>query len=106
VVYKVRRGDNLTAIAKKYGVTVADLRKWNNISGSRINAGQNLTIYTNGSGSSNTGSRQITHIVRRGDNLTTIARRYGVSVNNIKEWNNLRSNKILVGQRLKIHTSS
>jgi membrane-bound lytic murein transglycosylase D len=99
VVYKVRRGDNLTEIARKYGVSVANLRSWNNICGSRIQVGQRLTIHTNGGGSSVT-----THKVRRGDNLTEIARRYGVSVSDIRKWNNLRSNKILVGQRLKIHS--
>lgn len=41
--------------------------------------------------------------VRRGDNLSTIARRHGVTVNQLKQWNKLRSNNLSVGQRLKIH---
>ena len=43
-----------------------------------------------------------TYIVRRGDNLTEISHRYGVSINDIKDWNDLRSGKIIVGQKLRV----
>jgi membrane-bound lytic murein transglycosylase D len=48
------------------------------------------------------GGGTVTHKVKRGDLLTTIARKYGVSVNDIKKWNNLKGNKIMAGQKLKI----
>ena len=95
VTHRVRRGDTLSEIADQYNVTVSQLRQWNNIRGSNIRIDQRLTIY------SSQGQPQ-EHMVRRGDTLIEIAQQYGVSVANIKDWNNLRSNTIRVGQRLKI----
>lgn len=45
IVYRVKRGDNLTRIARSHGVTVNQLRQWNNIRGSHIRIGQRLTIH-------------------------------------------------------------
>ena len=102
VTYRVRRGDNLNNIAKKYGVSVSDIQGWNNLRGTRINAGQRLTIYTNG-GSSSSESRVVTYRVRRGDTLGKIASRYGVTVSKLQQWNSLSSSRIRAGQRLKIY---
>lgn len=99
--HKVRSGDNLTEIARRYGVTVANLRAWNNLSSNTIRPGQTLKV--SGSSSSRTAAaRTQTYRVRSGDSLTAIARKYGVTVTQIKQWNNLRSNTIVPGQRLKI----
>ncbi|HET6569486.1 MAG TPA: LysM peptidoglycan-binding domain-containing protein [Rhodothermales bacterium] len=103
IVYKVRRGDNLTEISRRYGVSISDIKGWNNLSRNTIRIGERLTIYPNGGGSSS-GSKLIVHRVRRGDTLTELARRYGVSISQIKEWNDLRTSTIRVGQRLKIRT--
>jgi len=54
-----------------------------------------LTIYSSQ-------GQPLDHVVRRGDTLIGIAQQYGVSVANVKAWNNLRSNTIRIGQRLKI----
>lgn len=105
IVYTVRRGDNLTNIARKYGVTLADLRKWNGISGSRIQAGQRLYLY-DGNPDAAEQPKSIEYRVRRGDTLSEIAGRHGVGVSDLRRWNNLRSNTIRVGQRLTIHSSS
>ena len=102
VVYRVRRGDTLGKIGQKYGVSVRDLQRWNNIRGTKIKSGQRLTIYSSGSAAPSQPER-IVYKVRRGDALSTIAQKYGVSVNSLKRWNNLRSSKIKVGQRLTIH---
>lgn len=93
--HRVERGDTLSEIADQYNVTVAQLRQWNNIRGSNIRVGQRLSVYTDQ-------GQPREHVVRRGDTLIEIAQQYGVSVANIKDWNNLRSNTIRVGQRLKI----
>ncbi len=97
VTHRVRRGDTLSEIASTYRVTVSQIRQWNNIRGSNIRIDQRLTIHppSNGSGPQD-------HVVRRGDTLIEIAQRYGVSIANIKGWNNLNSNTIRVGQILKI----
>lgn len=101
VVYTVRRGDNLTTIARKYGVSVAQVRSWNSLRSNTIHAGQKLTMYTNSDGPAQPST--LTHVVRRGETLSGLASRYGVSVANIRSWNNLRTNNIRVNQRLTIH---
>ncbi|WP_456425969.1 LysM peptidoglycan-binding domain-containing protein [Rhodocaloribacter sp.] len=104
VRYRVRRGDNLTEIARKYGVTVAALKRWNDLAGSRINAGQTLTIYPGGDTPS--GTTTTMHRVRRGENLTKIAKKYGVTVADLRRWNGLRGDHLRVGQRLKVKASA
>ncbi|MFQ5568704.1 MAG: LysM peptidoglycan-binding domain-containing protein [Rhodothermales bacterium] len=101
IVYKVRRGDTLGKIARKYGVTVSDLQRWNNISGTRIKSGQRLYLYSSGPASSQ--PDRIVYKVRRGDTLGKIAQKYSVSVRSLRTWNSLSSTKIKVGQRLTIH---
>jgi len=95
VTYRVKRGDTLSGIAAKYEVTVSQLRQWNNIRGSNIRIDQRVTIHTGQ-------SRVITHTVKSGDTLIEISQQYGVSVANIKDWNQLTSNTIRVGQQIKI----
>ncbi len=95
--YKVRRGDNLTSISKRTGVSLRDLRRLNRLSGSKIYIGQRLVI-----GNTSRSTSDTVYKVRRGDNLSRIAKKHGVTVGSIKLINELRSNKIFVGQRLKI----
>ena len=96
VTHTIKKGENLNIIAKKYGVSASDIKRWNKISNAnKIYAGQKLKIYTNK-------ATWITYTVKSGDNLSVIAQKYGVSVSDIKKWNNLKSTKIYVGQKLKI----
>ena len=95
ISHRVQRGDTLSEIADQYDVTVSQLRQWNDIRGSNIRIGQRLTIYSSQ-------GQPTEHVVRRGDTLIEIAQQYGVSVANIKDWNNLSSNTIRIGQRLKV----
>lgn len=100
----VQRGDTLTRISNRYGVSVPSIRKANNISGDLIQVGQKLTIpgsVTSGSNRSPTSY----HVVSRGDTLSGIAIRYGVTVSQIKRDNALRSDVIRVGQKLAISSS-
>ena len=58
-------------------------------------------------GKTNSGGKQPaatvkTHTVKKGETLSSISRKYGCSVNDLKKWNNLRSNTVKVGQKLKI----
>jgi membrane-bound lytic murein transglycosylase D len=96
VTHTIRKGENLNSIASKYGVSVSDIKRWNKISNAnKIYAGQKLKIYTKQ-------ATWTTYTVRSGDNLSKIAEKYGCSVSDIKQWNNLSSTKIYVGQKLKI----
>ncbi|HEX7070480.1 MAG TPA: LysM peptidoglycan-binding domain-containing protein, partial [Rhodothermales bacterium] len=97
--HRVRRGDTLGEIATRYGVTVAQIKSWNSLKSSTIVPGQRLKV----DGPSE-GMAQVTHRVRRGDSLGKIAKQYGVSVRQIKDWNGLRSNTIYPGQRLTINS--
>lgn len=97
--YRVRRGDHLTKIAKRFGVSVATIKRINALRSDQIYVGQVLEIMKSGR------KRPIYHKVRRGENLTEIARRYGVSVRKIKQANDLRRNRIYVGETLKIQSS-
>jgi len=99
VVYTVRRGDALSEIARKYGVSVADIKRWNNLSGNTIRVGQELVLYL----SEPVTPERVVYTVRRGDTLSEIAKRFGVSVTAIKRWNNLDDNTIQIGQRLTIY---
>lgn len=94
--YIVKRGDNLTKIAKMYGVTVSDLVKWNDIKNPNlIYPGQKILIKA---------PQAIWHKVVRGDNLTKIARAYGTTVSAILALNPgiKNPNLILVGQLIRV----
>ena len=103
IVYRVRGGDNLTDIARKYGVSVSDIRSWNSLRGSHIEVGQRLYLYESNPARTVSAEANIVYKVRRGDTLSEIARRHGVSMADIRRWNNLKSSTIRVGQRLTIH---
>ena len=103
--YKVKSGDYLGKIASRYGVTVSQLKKWNNLKSSNIKVGQVLYIYGSSSAAaaSSSGSSGAYYTVRSGDSLYTIAKLYpGVSAENIKKANGLTTNNIRPGQKLKI----
>ncbi len=94
--HTVRQGENLGLIARRYGTTVRQIMNANNLRSSRIYPGQKLSI---GGGDANP---RIVHTVKRGENLTRIAQRYGTTVRSIRNINNLRSSRIYPGQRLSI----
>lgn len=118
IKHKVRSGQTLSHIALKYGISVKNIKKWNNLRTSRINMGQRLHIYVGSSKSvaayakNNSSSKSletvptgkhISYIIRRGDTVGEIAESYGVSSSQLRRWNNLKNNKIVVGKKLKIY---
>lgn len=96
-IYAVKKGDNLSSIAKKHGTTVNNLVKMNDIKNPNlIYPGQKLKI--NG-----TTKRGKMHTVKKGDNLSTIAKRYNTTVNRLVRLNNIKNpNLIHPGQKIKI----
>lgn len=110
--YTVKSGDNLSAIAKKFKVDVDQLVKWNNIKNKdSISVGQVLIVSNNSNNSanqnSNSDSNKIVYTIKSGDNLSSIAKKYGVSLDQIKKWNNISNvNIIKVGQKVTIYTNS
>jgi len=154
--HRVRKGDNLSEISNRYGVTVAEVKKWNRLRSSKAPIGRNLKIVTTEriaykeksafvkdtigkeTATTLTASSDVkkiilepksetrgaaeqsaaktfttekvvtykdvtkTHKVRSGDNIGEIASKYDVSVADIKKWNKLKSNNIIAGANLKI----
>lgn len=106
ICHVVKRGENVSMIAQRYGVTVAAIQQANNLwNPSLIYVGQCLWIPLSSSPPA-TGCGQV-HIVKRGEYLKVIAVRYGVSVTAIVQANGIRNpNLIYPGQRLKIPCTS
>ena len=100
--YLVRRGDTLSEIAEANGVTEGHLRKLNNLRGDRIGAGQRLRLRAG-----ETDSEEATeYLVRRGDTLSKIARRFDIGVGFLKQLNGLKSDRIRTGQKLRLRASA
>ena len=95
--YRVVRGDSLDKIARRHGTTVAQLRAWNRLSGSRIHPGQELVVGLQAGAGQTTSYR-----IKSGDTLGLIAQRFNVSVNELMRWNGLRSSRIQQGSVLVI----
>jgi membrane-bound lytic murein transglycosylase D len=105
-VHVVRKGDTLSDIATHYGVKLSSLRRWNDLGRrSRIYPGQEILVRDPGIKGSASGSRDFfLHIVKSGESLWKIARRYGVRVMDLARWNNLRrSATIHPGQSLRVY---
>lgn len=105
VIYTVRYGDTLSAIANRYGTTVANISNLNNISNPNlIYVGERLIIRSSIDTTNNvSGNSTIVYIVRSGDTLGAIARRYGTSISNLVRINNISNpNLIYPGERIVI----
>ena len=101
-VHTVRRGENLSTIASKYGMTADQLRRANGLSSSKILVGQKLKLSGTASSSGSTASSKV-HVVRKGESLGSIAKRYGVSVSSLQRANGIRNaSHITVGQKIKV----
>ncbi|MEH0158647.1 LysM peptidoglycan-binding domain-containing protein [Limibacter armeniacum] len=115
--HTIRSGENLGAIAKRYGVSITQLRSWNNLRGNTIYAGKKLIVAVDKAKKSNSSvssssvkkstasSKPVSngyYTVKSGDTLWEIAKNNGVSVNDIKKWNGLKSNSLRPGQKLLI----
>ena len=102
--YVVKKGDSLWSIARANGLTVDELKSLNNLSSNVLHVGDTLLI----SSADNTDdvSNDIYYVVKSGDTLWSIARKYNLSVNELKSLNNLSSNVLSIGQRLIVGKES
>ena len=100
VYYTVKAGDTLYGIAKEYGLSVEELKKMNDLKNNNLSINQKLLV--SGTGENIIGGDYDTYIVKSGDNLYAIARKYGISVDKLKNINNLSSNLLSIGQKLLV----
>lgn len=124
MVHRVRSGESLGSIANRYNVSVRNIKSWNRMRGSTIYPGQKLKILTKKKSKTKAPSVEKTlarttikkeivpegemkvHVVKSGDVLGAIATKYDVSVAQLKSWNNLRTSRIDVGQKIKVYHPS
>lgn len=108
-MHTIKSGETIGQIAETYKVSISDIKKWNGLKSNKILAGQKLKVYSNvsigdvkNSGSASSAKSKV-HTVSRGESLDSIAKKYRTSIDELKKKNNLTSNKILVGQKLKVN---
>ncbi len=99
--YTVKSGDSLWSISKKFGITVDELKNANNLSSNLLSVGQNLIIP--GKEAQATGDE---YVVKKGDTLYSIARKYNTSVDNLKSINNITTDSLAIGQIIKLPSTS
>ncbi len=120
--HKVKKGDNLGEISDKFGVSVAEVKKWNRLKGSNISVGKSLKIIKNErvvstvrrevkadknavetSIASNENKKESDfYVVEKGDNLFSISKKFNVSLEDLKKWNNLDGLNVEQGSKLAL----
>ncbi|MBT6149812.1 MAG: LysM peptidoglycan-binding domain-containing protein, partial [Gemmatimonadetes bacterium] len=113
-VHTVRSGESLWTIARRFGTSVTDLRRWNRLTDSVIRPGQKLTVgsqptrlVTANRRVSTTDDRgRLTHLVRDGESLWSISRQYEVRIDDLQTWNGLAGSLIKPGQSLIVSDAS
>ncbi len=97
--YIVQRGDTLSEIAQRFGVSMSLLRGANDLAGDTIVPGQRLRLTPSASDAT------VVHVVRPGESLSAIGQRYGVRVSELQRLNGLRGSRIYAGQRLRLRAT-
>ena len=111
VTYKVKKGESLITIANDNNISVEELKKLNNLTNSKIKSGQELKLTTQSSGKvKGTGaktqndSKSIQHKVKSGESFYSIAKDYGCTVDELKEWNKKTGSKIKIGDQIVVYS--
>ncbi len=112
--YTVKKGDTLAKIAVRYSVAPEDIQRWNGLNSDQIMKGQTLQIpagdnpgakaITSSVDTANNAGKTISYRVKKGDTLVRIASNFGVSIRQLKNWNNIRGSRLHVGQELLINS--
>lgn len=98
--YTVQKGDTLSELALRFGSSVTSIKSSNQLRSDRLQIGQKLKIPESAASQSSSP----THTVVRGDTLSEIANRYGIRLDSLKRYNQLKHDRILIGQKLRIPT--
>jgi len=110
--YVVQKGDNLSNIAKKHNVSIEDLKNWNHLSDGSIHLGSSIQIgaiqVVAKEEIASTPERElenVEYIIKKGDNLGNIAKKYGSTIEELKLWNNLQDHNIALGSSIIVAKS-
>ena len=105
--HTIKSGESIGNIADKYNVSITELKKWNSIKGNTIQAGKKLKIYSDKKITENSEqktSKNGTYTVKNGDSLFSISKQFpGVSIEDLKKWNDISGDNIQPGMKLKIN---
>jgi LysM repeat protein len=109
IVHKVESGESLYVIAKKYNVAIDELKRLNNLEGGKIKPGQSLSVNVvadNSTVEKIVVKPKITHKVKSGDSFYSLAKKYGCSVHDIKDWNGIPGDRLNPGEKLIIYSKN
>lgn len=102
----VKSGDSLYSIARSYGTSVAALKQLNGLRSDKLSLGQRLAVAGGAAPAAKSVSRARAaadvHVVRKGETLSSIARRHGMAVADLRQINDLSSSRLKIGQRLAL----
>lgn len=104
----VAEKETLFSIARLYGITVDDLKKWNNLFGNALSVGQELVIKNSGVETTSSANQldvksiKSVHTVAAKETMFSITRQYGITVEQLREWNGLQTDELKIGQTLVI----
>lgn len=101
LTHRVKKGETLSSIARKYGVSVSSIKSSNKLKSNTVRVGQKLRIKA-AKKTTTSKKRTTTYTVKSGDTLSGIARKFGTSSSQIKKDNKLKSSSVRIGQKLKI----
>ena len=100
-VHVIKEGETLSQLARKYGTTVGDIMRFNGMgTDSKLFVGEKVKIPEAGVKVLTATAK--THVVEKGETLYQLSKKYGVTVNQLRNWNNITGNNIQIGQVLKV----
>lgn len=104
IVHTVEAKETMFSISRKYGVTTDEIKQWNNLSDNSLSIGQSLVIKKKSASVTQTAtpvlSKKGVHTVGQQETIFSIARQYGITQQQLKDWNNLQSSELKIGQTL------
>ena len=105
-VYTVQKGDNLSSIARKFNISVAELKELNNLEDANVKLDTKLKVLKSNEVAAvkNEIDKKdfLTYTVVKGDNLGNIAKKHNVSVASLQEWNELKDNNVQIGKKILV----
>jgi LysM repeat protein len=106
-VHTVEAKETMFSISRKYGVTTDEIKQWNNLTDNTLSIGQSLVIRKKSSGSVQQNippviSKKGVHTVGQQETIFSIAKQYGITQQQLKDWNNLQSSELKIGQTLYV----